>query len=256
MDQMSELIKAKSVRIGNIWLPTKSIAETLARYIKPLMGLSGYADIPYYLRGSMTAFRVMGQYNLTFCRHQIDCDLKDFSEKYAVFIGSGKREGLITGGRFRFSETHLDEELSDAVALEVDPAVLEIPNLESEFFQVLERDCWPNRSENTFMVLGLPTSQQGWDLNPGDGKLLAINFQKAIIIAEYQKTSHARYVHRAKMVRSSDFSSDGMSGGPVFHLGCDADGFFIGLAGMIVRGGASDHFYFIEAAHLLRLASS
>ncbi len=227
-----------------------------SRWYKPLIGISGLAEFPYYLRGSVTAFRLKGQCIFTFCSHQIDCDLKDFNEKYAVYIGPGKQADFITGGRFLFCETHLDEEFADAIAMQVDPATLEIPNLEADFFKVLERDCWPNSSENIFMVLGLPALQQVLDQDHEDGRLLAIQFKTAFAMAEYENKSHARRVHRAKMKRPLEFSADGMSGGPVFHLGCDADGFFIGLAGMIVRGGATDHFYFIEAAHLLELVSS
>ncbi len=50
---------------------------------------------------------------------------------------------------------------------------------------------------------------------------------------------------------------NGMSGGAVFHIGEDSDGFFVGLAGLIQRGGDnSDRFSFIDTEFLHRFATT
>lgn len=58
------------------------------------------------------------------------------------------------------------------------------------------------------------------------------------------------HVHRVKLTRTKTFAIDGLSGGPVFHLSKDKRGFFVGLAGITVRGGG-DIIHFIDARFLL-----
>jgi hypothetical protein len=46
-----------------------------------------------------------------------------------------------------------------------------------------------------------------------------------------------------------------MSGGSVYHIAKDRDGFYIGLAGIIVRGG-KQHMHFIDVRFVLSLLRS
>ena len=49
--------------------------------------------------------------------------------------------------------------------------------------------------------------------------------------------------------------ADGMSGGPVFHIGGGPGSYFAGFAGMLLRGGrASAYLHFMSAGFLLDLA--
>jgi hypothetical protein len=82
-----------------------------------------------------------------------------------------------------------------------------------------------------------------------------MNSNAVIIMGRHLGGSNARYVQKAEMTRNNSFPADGMSGGPVFHLGKDVSGFFVGLAGMIQRGSnISDNFRFIDMDFLRRFA--
>jgi hypothetical protein len=55
------------------------------------------------------------------------------------------------------------------------------------------------------------------------------------------------------MMRTGDYSSDGLSGGPVFHLGQDAQGFYCGFASVILRGSeSSDMIHFLDVRLMLQ----
>jgi hypothetical protein len=49
------------------------------------------------------------------------------------------------------------------------------------------------------------------------------------------------------MQRSGDYTSDGLSGATVYHVGEDARGFYCGFAGLVIRGSeTSDILHFID----------
>ena len=78
-----------------------------------------------------------------------------------------------------------------------------------------------------------------------------MNFLTVVVSGRHCQASQASWVHEAKMIRTEKFPADGMSGGPVFHIGRDAQGLFIGLAGTIMRGSAtSETFHFIDTGFL------
>jgi hypothetical protein len=75
------------------------------------------------------------------------------------------------------------------------------------------------------------------------------------INGEYTGVTTAPYLHRIKMDRKQTFDMEGMSGGPVFYLGRRDRNFFVGFAGMIMRGSAtSDYVHFIPAEFLIHVA--
>jgi hypothetical protein len=80
----------------------------------------------------------------------------------------------------------------------------------------------------------------GWTV---DGPILADRNRKRII-----------EIHCLEMTRTHQFRSDGLSGGPVYQLARDNNGFFVGLSGIVMRGGdASDFIHFVDARFLLKL---
>src|ERR1700687_1001799 len=52
----------------------------------------------------------------------------------------------------------------------------------------------------------------------------------------------ARALHCLEMTRTTEFAADGLSGGAVYHLARDNRGYFVGLAGTIVRGSNSSSY--------------
>jgi len=66
----------------------------------------------------------------------------------------------------------------------------------------------------------------------------------------YDGKSSSAELHRLKL--DGPISADGMSGGPVFHLGREGDQFFAGWAGMVVRGGnQSEYLHFVAASFIV-----
>ena len=82
-----------------------------------------------------------------------------------------------------------------------------------------------------------------------------MHVQQVVTSANYNGASHARYLHSLKITGKRSFTQDGLSGGPVYHIAKDEDGFFVGLAGIMVRGG-NDHVHFIDVRFVLSLLRS
>jgi hypothetical protein len=140
--------------------------------------------------------------------------------------------------------------------MEIDPDLYEIPNLEREFFPLVRGDCWPNGTTGDLFAYGVPSKLQRYVLGgENQDALEQINFITALVSGRYLGPSHATGLHRAEFVRSEQFDVDGMSGGPVFHIGRDRAGLFIGLAGMMMRGG-STQFHFMDSSMLLQFGQT
>jgi hypothetical protein len=104
-------------------------------------------------------------------------------------------------------------------------------NVERGFFELVEADAWKGNSDSTFMLFGYPTS-----LRKVDYETPSIAVKQIVAGGKYRSSSRAASVHSIEMVRTGDHGSDGLSGGPVFHVGQDAQGFYCGFAGVILRG--------------------
>jgi hypothetical protein len=71
--------------------------------------------------------------------------------------------------------------------------------------------------------------------------------------AKYRSASRAASVHSIELHRKGDYGSDGLSGGPVFHLGQDAQGFYCGFAGVVLRGSnTSNLIHFLDVRVMLQ----
>jgi hypothetical protein len=246
------------VRIGTLLVPASEVTKILHRYAKPLICENPIEDYPYTIgRGTTTALRLDSRYFYVFCRHQIkDCDPR----KVTTFpIAAGGKQH-ICGGTGHFTEPDLSndgEEFLDVFGWEIKPEAYAIPNLGSEFFPVIAGDCWPMNTTNDLIAFGVPSELQKY--NPPeakDGSPLDIEFLTVVVSGRHRRTSgNVRWFHEAEMIRTKEFPMDGMSGGPVFHIGRDTRGLFIGIAGMIMRGGA-ERFHFIDMNFLLQLGNT
>jgi hypothetical protein len=68
----------------------------------------------------------------------------------------------------------------------------------------------------------------------------------------YSHASCAAGVHAISLERSGASSSDGLSGGAVFHLGEDARGFYCGFAGIVLRGSDTSNIIYFMDPQLIR----
>jgi len=252
------LMQQKYVRIGQLFVPPNQVTATLGRYAHTLVCKNDHEKFPYTFRGSSMAFCLNGRYFSVFCQHQI----KDYSpDQVILFPVASNGAKYIGGGVFHsILDASMDnEEFSDVCAIEFKPDKYTIENLKSEFFQVVRDECWSSNSLGNLIVYGYPAAFQDLRISEveTESELTEINFKAVVVSGRHVRASHARWVHAAEMLRTNSFPADGMSGGPVFHLGRDASGFFVGLAGMVQRGSpASDNFHFIDMGFLRKFAGA
>ena len=150
------------------------------------------------------------------------------------------------------SHANKDRELIDVRAFNFPVEVYAIPNFEREFFEVFDEDVWRPGRERVFIVNGYPIEFQEFEY---DGKPY-VHGRCLQTVGLDDGASNAPYSHRLIMKRRGSFDADGMSGGAVFYLGIDKTGFFVGLAGMIMRGSATSNYLHSVEASALRLFAS
>jgi hypothetical protein len=180
------------------------------------------------------------------CQHQI----KGYQPSDVVISSDQTGTVLISGSSFvSRTETAADssEEYLDVCAIRFETEKYGIQNLDSAFLDVRKEDCWKGTTGSAFYLFGYPSS-----LRQVDYEKPHIDVRHVVTSARYCAASAAEGVHRIEMTRTGSFSSDGLSGGIVFHISEDNHGFYAGFAGMILRGSdGSEFLHFIEAGYFL-----
>ena len=245
---LSGRIEASAVRVGKLWVPGRHAETVLGNYTKQTFCLTGHEQYPYCFFESATAARLGDKCFLLWCRHQ--------TREYAPNDVTIPIEGgtiLVPGSRLLFvddDENNADEEFKDLHAMEYVPENYKSPNLEAAFFPIHEADVWKGNPDANFYLFGYPT-----ELRSVDYELPHVHVQQVVTTAEYNGASHARYVHTHKITGKKSFNQDGLSGGPVYYVAKDKGGFYIGLAGIMVRGG-NQRIHFIDVRFVLSLLRS
>ena len=246
------MFEATSVRIGNIWVQAREVEKTVARYAHQVFCLPDGVDY-YALRGTASALRYKNNCALFVCRHQY----RDFPADRVMIAEDEGAKNLISGSTLITvtPETHnKDEEILDVSAMRYEPKNYSKPNLESRFFPIIESDLWKGNADANFFCYGYPFEHVKMKIDKEDGKLQAIDVRKVFTSAKYAGKSAAQNTHRIEMTRLTEWDSNGMSGGPVFHIGQDSQGFFVGFAGIITRGSpSSDFLHIVDANFLLKV---
>jgi hypothetical protein len=199
------------------------------------------------LRGSGSAIQINGQNFVFLFKHQVF----DYRPDQIVISPAGDKRLLVTGSSYFFVEDRPDEpdDMNDICALGYAVEKYQVENFDRDFFKSALDEVWPINTENFFLLYGFPYALQNIC-----SEETAIAGTLVNVTGTYAGPSNSRFVHRIQMTRKTRFNPDGMSGGLVFHLGKDIRGYFIGLAGFIVRGGKNSetvHFVEAKAAHLL-----
>jgi hypothetical protein len=249
---ISFMFEATSVRIGTIWVQARDVGATLARYAHQVFCLPEPVDY-YALRGTASALRYKDNCAIFVCRHQY----RDFPADRVMIAEDEAGKNLISGSTLITvtPEPHTkDEEILDVSAMRYIPDNYSKPNLGSRFFNVLEADLWKGNADANFFCYGYPFEHVKIKIDEEDGKLQAIDVRKVLTSAKYNGKSAAQNTHRIEMTRLGAWDSNGMSGGPVFHISQDNQGFFAGLAGIILRGSpSSDFLHIVDANFLLKV---
>ena len=256
MQNKTPLIQLKndtSVRIGKLWVPAGQLGPALARFTRLLFCLTGNDEHPYVLRGSATSLRWQGHHLAFYCKHQI----QGFDRGKVVVPLDQEGKILVSGSTFVEmipSPQNLGEEFGDLCAMHFRPEDYRQTNVARAFFDISEADNWHGDRESAFLVYGYPTSLRNLEYAEPTYALSQVKVTQIVTTGKYVKPSNAIGVHAIEMQRrTGNYSSDGLIGGPVFQLGEDAQGFYCGFAGVILRGSDTSNFlHFLEARVLMQ----
>jgi hypothetical protein len=217
-----------------------------------LFCLTKNEEHPYALRGSATSLRWQGHHLAFYCKHQI----RGFDRGDVVVPLDQEGKILVSGSTFVEmipSAENSGEEFGDLCAMHFRPEDYRQTNVDRAFFDVNEADNWRGDTESAFLVYGYPTSLRNLEHAEPSYALSHVKVTQIVTTGKYIRPSKAIGVHVIEMQRTGDYSSDGLSGGPVFQLGEDAQGFYCGFAGVILRGSDTSNFlYFLEARFLMQ----
>jgi len=236
-----------SIRVGSIWVPVRNLAAALARHTKLVFCLTGSEVHPYSLRGSATGLKFQDRHLLFCCGHQI-ADI----EPRSVVIPLDKEGRTLISGQQIVKLDHgvkelQSEEILDVTAMHFDPAKYGPSRIDLAFFDIKGADVWNGDPQTTFLVFGYPTSLRTVEIDDISSALSGLKVKMIANSATYHQASQAAGVHAIRLQHSGDYTSDGLSGGTVYHVGEDAQGFYCGFAGLVIRGSAtSDIVHFID----------
>jgi hypothetical protein len=160
---------------------------------------------------------------------------------------------LVSGSRHLFvneDESTADEDFRDLQAIEFVPENYKHTNFEAAFFPLWEDDVWKGNADANFYLFGYPTELRSVDYDQPH-----VHVHQVVTSGQYNGASHARYLHSLKITGERSFTQDGLSGGPVYHVARDNTGFYVGLAGIMMRGG-NHCVHFIDIRFVLLLLRS
>jgi hypothetical protein len=237
-----------SVRIGSIWFPVRNLPAALARHTKLVFCLTGLEEHPYSIRGSATGLKFQDLHLLFCCGHQI----ANVRPRDVVIPLDKEGRMLISGQQMVKLDPHVDElhgeEILDVTAMRFDPAKYGASRIDLGFFDINGADVWNGDPETTFLVFGYPTNLRSVQIDDVSGALSGLKVKMISTSASYVKASQASGLHAIRLQRSGDYTSDGLSGGTVYHVGEDAQGFYCGFAGLVILGSdTSDILHFIDS---------
>lgn len=229
------------VQIGAVWYSAWDLENALHKYCKQIFALTDDAQFPYCLPGSGAAVKFEGRHFLFCCRHQIRGFAPDkiavpLSREKKIMNASSMRQLAVT-------DVNRDDDTIDVAAFEYNVEDYGVPNLISEFFPAEDARIWPTGSaQMPFMIFGYPSKRQLYDE-------AGIGAWSIEIKAAYDGGTSSPHLQRVVLEKPID--ADGMSGGPVFYIGGTPGNYFVGFAGIVMRGGENSSYLHFMAAHFL-----
>jgi hypothetical protein len=237
---------AKAVQVGSLFHDVSQIEEALRRYCMHIFANNDDNEYPHSFSGSGTAVRIGRRHFLFCCGHQLTHFRPD-----QIALHPHQSDVTLTASHMLQpiqTPENADTDYIDARAFEYDVENYPFPNLSSEFFPASDDRIWPHCAVGTFLLCGFPTHRQSISYDPPN-----VTARMLATTAKFDGATNSPYLLRLKL--NSKLSSDGMSGGPVFYIGGQRDRFFVGWAGMIMRGGAaSEYLHFLAADYLIEMA--
>lgn len=238
----------QAVQIGGIWRDLADVDKALHPYCKHIFANNEDAEYPHSFPGSGTAIRIANRHFLFCCNHQIK-----HWEPHQIAFRPANANVTVSPSHVlapKITDDNSDTDLIDARALEYEIEKYSYVNLTSEFFAIDGEQIWPDgATQAPFMVYGYPTALQNIDYSSPK-----ISARSIKISARYAGETSSPHLHTLEIDREQKFSTDGMSGGPVFYIGRRNGSNFVGWAGMVVMGGANSEFlHFLTAQFLIEM---
>lgn len=234
---VSDITAKSAVRIGSIFVPPCAVENRLQSTCKQILVHTNHPEYPYQLLGSMTCIKIYDRYFGVCTGHQIS---ESQFENTSIFIFT--KNLTVTASRiYTFDCDEFD--LSIRI-FEFSEAVLEMKSISNQFFEVSPVSIWPNQARDHFAIFGFPSKFQKVDST--------YETKTVVVSAKYNRKSNSPYTHVLEIKENFELTSDGMSGGTVYYMAGYPGDYFIGWAGIVVRGGnPSKYLYFIESGFIL-----
>lgn len=236
MFYISDLASLGAVKIGGLFFPPDAVENILKSTCKQIMVHTDYPEYPYQLLGSMTCIKAKNRYFGVCTKHQIK---EEQFTKASIFI----HEENFTISASKIYTFDCDENDLSLIFFEFSDAVNELKYIKNNFFEASDNAIWPHQHRDHFVVFGFPSNFQN----------LSETYKTTTVLvsAKYHQKSNAPYEHIVETKGNIRINADGMSGGPVYYMGGHPGTYFVGWAGVIVRGGnPSARLYFIEAGFI------
>lgn len=133
---------AKAIKIGNIWIDSNNVEETLHRYVKQIFALNEIEQIPYSFPGSGSAVRIANRHFLFCCGHQIESWKPDqiafcIYKSNTIVSSSSMFHPIVT-------KSNNDTDFIDTRAFEYQVDKYGHDNLERDFFPADPLQIWPD----------------------------------------------------------------------------------------------------------------
>jgi hypothetical protein len=154
--------RARTVRLGSLWIPASEVEKTLARYGRLLFCLNDSSEHPYTLRGSASAIQYYDKCLLFCCKHQF----ADYDASKVVIAVDETAKTLISGSKMTWrteTPSNSGEEYLDVCAMSFIPENYQLPNLHRSFFPLDDQDSWHGSSDTNFFMYGYPSSMRNVD---------------------------------------------------------------------------------------------
>jgi hypothetical protein len=253
---LPDLSTLGAISVGEERLAPDDALKAARRHCKQIVTLNDNAAYPHSLRGSSCAIQMAGGHFIFCTGHQI----ADYPPDQIAVVPRIADQLTITcsaAHRPTVEGEDPNEDVNDVRALEIRPENYAFEGLSSEFLPLREEHLFPTghvSPSGVFYALGFPSTRQkvDYDAHP------RIQANQVLIKGSYDGTSaNSPCIHRITMEADMPFDPDGMSGGPIYYLGGAPGTYFLGLAGMIVRGSSQSRtLHFIDSQYLWDVATS
>ena len=229
---VADLPLHNSIKVGDIYLPPKNIEAFVSRSVR-LLTFEVDQCVSFF--GSCTLFQWKGQKFAVATRHQLEIPRGfEFSEENLKYVRIAATEnGMLANvlvDACTFEKANPDQEFHDLVIFHVAADNVQTTAQPFSYFPIFEI-----RKYKYFFsfCVGYPTFQNSMDYDTKHLKAVCA-IMNCKLDQEYR--SSADYFERY-IGNDVDFDFDGFSGGAVFSLLQNSNGYEIGLSGIIVRAG-------------------